>query len=42
MFATFITLILVPVLLMIQHDMARSRERLCQLFHPLREGSQLC
>jgi len=42
MFATFITLILVPVLLMIQHDMAMSRERLCQLFHPLREGSQLC
>lgn len=42
MFATFITLILVPVLLMIQHDMATALERLRQIFQPLREGSQSC
>lgn len=42
MFATFITLILVPVLLMVRHDMATSLERQRQLLHPLREGAQSC
>jgi len=42
MFATVITLVLIPVLLMIQHDIATLFARLRQGMKPLQQGKQTC